>query len=229
MLAARWLQSGCVALALTALLVLTHCSSKPAADGASCSADSGCASNRCASGACEGSDCQCDGTDCRGQSTCLSGWLCTRGDATSTGDILPQCRQICTDGSCSSDKHCEDGVCHLGPEPFSLTWVSFPRTVPCAANQPCNYEVKPQAGINVVTYTWTFGDADPMDTTTPTNMFTYTEGGTYDVRVHAVSDTGAVADVAESETLCEGAKGADCDTAGAPCCEGTCTAMSLCQ
>jgi hypothetical protein len=120
-------------------------------------------------------------------------------------------------------------VCRDGPEPFALTWVSIPRTSACAANVPCAYEVKASAGVTVDKYTWTFGDAPPVDTTDPKTEFTYTMTGTYAVHVHAHATTGATADLMTSEVLCAGARGASCDINAAPCCEGSCNAKSVCQ
>ena len=94
---------------------------------------------------------------------------------------------------------------------------------------PCSYEVRPSAGVNVDTFTWTFGDAPPVDTKDPQTEFTYMATGTYAVHVHARATTGATADLAASEVLCEGALTAPCDVAGTPCCAGTCGAKGMCQ
>lgn len=229
MLAAQWLRSGCVGFATLAITVLVRCSS-PAEDGGSCSTNGDCTSSRCASGACEGSDCQCQGADCRGQSSCLAGWLCTRGDALTGGEVIPQCRQQCGGpGSCPSGKACVNGVCRTGAEPFSIAWTVFPRTVACASKLPCKYAVKVADGTAIETFSWKFGDAPPVDTKDPMTEFTYAKTGTYLVSVRAKATTGATADLTANEILCDGVRGSGCDPNGAPCCEGGCNAQSLCQ
>ncbi|MDB4934543.1 MAG: hypothetical protein JWP87_1515 [Labilithrix sp.] len=223
-------RSGFVALSLVALTWLVTCSSQ-AEDGDSCSKGGDCKSGHCSStGTCDGSDCTCEGSDCRGRSSCREGWLCTRTDAT-TFDAIPQCRQQCggTAGTCPSDKHCDNGICREGAEPFALSFVNIPRTVACAANVPCKYEVKASEGVTVDTYTWTFGNAPPVDTKEPTNSFTYPMTGTYAVAVRARATTGAVAEVDTTEVLCVGALGAECDPSGSPCCEGSCSALLVCK
>ena len=79
------------------------------------------------------------------------------------------------------------------------------------------------------TYTWTFGDAPPVETTEPTTTTTYPTGGTFDVKVEAHATTGAVADLQTSEVVCDGAVGGQCDPNGAPCCEGSCSAQLTCK
>lgn len=221
MVAPRWVKS--VAAGAFALGLLVACSSSKAEDGGSCDKGTDCSSGRCSTGSCEGSDCTCEGADCHARSSCQEGWLCTLSGV--VGDEpVPRCRKQCTGpGTCSSDKHCDNGVCKLGPELFSLTWLNIPRTSPCSARVPCEYKVRPSEGVTVDTYTWKFGGAPPVDTHDPTTSFTYSTGGTYDVLVHAHSTTGAVADLRTSEVLCDGAVGAPCDVLGSLCCEGTCT------
>ena len=123
MLAKHGFRAALGTVSIVALFGLATCSSSSAADGDSCSADKDCKSGRCGSaGTCEGSDCTCDGADCRSQSSCRSGWLCTRTNAT-TFDAIPQCRQECggTFGTCPSNKHCDNGICLNGAEAFSLS------------------------------------------------------------------------------------------------------------
>jgi hypothetical protein len=206
--------------------LLVACSSK-AEDGASCESASDCTSGTCTSGACEGADCTCDTADCRTRSACQAGWLCTRGDVGS--DIITRCRKECTDtSSCPANKHCDDGVCRAGPEPFALSWVNIPRTSPCAANVPCEYKVRASAGVNVDAYTWTFGGTPSINTHDPTTSFTYEKSGTYEVLVHAHSDNGATAELHTTEALCQGAVGDTCETNVTLCCQGTCVA-DLCK
>jgi hypothetical protein len=152
--------------------------------------------------------------------------LCTRTDAT-TFDAIPQCRRHCggAAGTCPSDKHCDNGICREGPEPFVLSWLNIPRTIACAPKVPCEYKVKAPESVVVDTYTWFFGDAPPVDTKEPTNSNTYPTGGSYNVLVRARATTGAVAELRTTEVLCVGAVGADCDPGGAPCCEGSCSAQ----
>ena len=203
--------------------LLFACSSSKADDGASCSADGDCSSNACAAGSCEGSACTCEGSDCSSRSSCLEGWLCTRGDAVSS-DAIPRCRKQCSGpGTCPSDKHCDNSVCKAGAEPFALTWLNIPRAVPCSARVPCEYRVRAPENVTVDTYTWTFGGAPSVDTKEPTTTFTYTAGGQFEVNVHARATSGSTADLHTVELLCEGAVGSPCDVESTLCCEGTCT------
>jgi hypothetical protein len=89
--------------------------------------------------------------------------------------------------------------------------------------------VKPTDGTTVDKYTWTFGDAPPVDTTDATTTNTYPTGGTFDVKVEAHATTGAIADLTTSEVVCDGVLGSGCDPAGAPCCEGACNAQLTCK
>lgn len=230
MLPRRASRSGVVAVAIVALTWLVTCSSTQGADGASCAKSAECKSLRCTAGVCEGSDCTCQGTDCRGRSTCDEGWLCTRVAAT-TDTALPQCRQQCgsTFGACPSGKHCDNGICRTGAEGFSLTWLNIPRSRACGSRVPCEYKVKPTDGITVDKYTWTFGDAPPVETPDGATTNTYATGGTFDVKVEAHATTGAVADLTTTEIVCDGVLGGACDPSGAPCCEGTCGPQSTCK
>ncbi len=230
MLSWRRPQSQVLAVVIVALTWLVTCSATKAGDGASCDKPADCKSLRCTAGVCEGSDCACQGADCRGRSTCDEGWLCTQVSAT-TDTALPQCRQQCGDtfGGCPSDKHCDNGICRTGAEAFSLSWLNIPRSRACGSRVPCEYKVKPTDGITVDKYTWTFGDAPPVDTTDATTSFTYPTGGTFDVKVEAHATTGAVADLTTSEIVCDGVLGGECDPSGAPCCEGTCGPLLTCK
>lgn len=213
-------------LLLVLLLLLAACSSK-VGDGTSCDKNTDCESGRCSGGSCDGSDCTCEGSDCRTRSSCLEGWLCTRGGVTE--DIIPRCRLQCTGtSSCPSDRHCDNGVCKTGPEPFALSWLNIPRTTACSARVPCEYKVKPSADTTVDTYTWSFGSAPAVDTKEPTTTFTYPTRGTYPVKVKARSTTGAIAELSTNEVLCQGAVGDVCDTSTTLCCQGTCIA-DLCK
>ena len=218
-------------VAMVALTTLVTCSSKPTQDGDSCSSNNDCASSRCgAAGTCEGSDCTCQGADCRDQSSCRSGWLCTRTNAT-TFDAIPQCRQECggTFGACNSNKHCDNAICLDGAEAFSLSWANIPRTTPCAAKVPCEYKLE-SPSTPVDTYTWDFGTgAPPMSTTAPTNTFTFDTAGTYEVSVGAHATTGATTSLMTAEVLCNGSLGDGCDPSGAPCCTGGCSAQLTCK
>ncbi|MEA2747612.1 MAG: hypothetical protein QOI41_1755 [Myxococcales bacterium] len=231
MLAKHWWRAAAAGVSLVALTLLVTCSSKNAQDGDSCSANGDCASSRCGSiGTCEGSDCTCQGADCRGQSSCKGGWLCTRTGAT-TFDAIPQCRQQCGDtiGACPSNKHCDNGICLDGPEAFSLSWANLPRKTPCAPMVPCEYKLNPPA-IPVDTYTWDFGaDGGTMNTTAPSNTFTFPQAGTYDVSVGAHATTGATTSLMTTEVLCDGQIGDGCDPLGAPCCTGGCSAQLICK
>ncbi len=221
MLARRWGRLAWAGGAAFALLVA--CSSK-VQDGASCDKGSDCESGRCGAGSCDGADCTCEGADCRSRASCLEGWLCTRGGAV-TDDAIPRCRKQCTvAGSCTSDKHCDNGVCKDGAEPFVLAWLNIPRTTACAARVPCEYKVRPSDGTSVDKYTWSFGDAPPVETKDPSTSFTYQVGGTYAVLVRARATTGAVAELHTSEVLCQGAVGDACDTTVTVCCQGSCVA-----
>lgn len=207
---------------LVALTWLVRCSS-PVGDGEACDAAGDCTSGRCVAGACAGSDCTCEGSDCRSRASCREGWLCTRGAASST-DLIPQCRQQCTDvGSCPSDKHCDNGVCREGGEPFALSWLDIPRAVPCAARVPCAYRVRASAGVAVETYTWSFANAPPIETKEPEATFTYEQTGVYAVLVRAQGASGGSAELRTNERLCSGGVGAPCDTVATLCCQGTCT------
>lgn len=42
--------------------------------------------------------------------------------------------------ACRSNEHCDNGVCHVGAQPFSLTWLNIPRSKPCGSKVPCEYE-----------------------------------------------------------------------------------------
>jgi hypothetical protein len=234
MVAAAWWRSAflVVSFSVVAFTALVTCSSTAAEDGDSCSKGTDCKSAHCSStGTCEGSDCTCQGADCRGQSSCRDGWLCTRTNAT-TFDAIPQCRLKCGTGagSCPSDKHCENGICLAGPEPFALSWANIPRNTPCAPKVPCLYQLTPSRTVTVDTYTWSFGaDAGTVDTKEPTYSFTYDTAGTYDVLVHARATTGATAEIGTTEVLCIGGVGASCDPGGAPCCQGSCGATLTCK
>lgn len=223
MVTPRWARSaGIAGFTLGLLFAFFACSSK-AEDGGSCDKAADCSSGKCSAGTCEGSDCTCEGSDCRSRSSCQDGWLCTRGDAVSN-DAIPRCRKQCAGaGTCPSDAHCDNGICKAGPEPFTLTWLNIPRAVACTSRVPCEYKVRPSSGVNVETYTWTFGSAPSVDTHDPTTSFTFAAGGTYDVLVHARSTTGQTADLHTTEALCDGALGSSCDVLGTLCCEGTCT------
>lgn len=219
-----------VAIVAAPVMALTWlaCSS-PAADGESCGTGPGCASGRCVGGTCEGSDCKCEGPDCRTRSTCNEGWLCTRGDAVSSSEAIPQCRQQCTGpGTCPSGKACENGVCRDGGEAFALSWTNIPRVAPCRPRVPCEYKVAPSAGVTVDTYTWSFGDAPSVETTEPTTKLTYETAGTYPVAVRAKASSGASAALRTTETLCIGGIGDSCDVLATLCCEGTCV-RGLCK
>jgi len=219
------------AVSIVALFGLATCSSSSTADGDSCSADKECKSGRCGSaGTCEGSDCTCDGADCRGQSSCRSGWLCTRTNAT-TFDAIPQCRQECggTFGACPSNKHCDNAICLDGAEAFTLSWANIPRKTPCAPKVPCDFKLNPPS-IPVDSYTWDFGaDGGVMTTTDPSNTFTFDQAGSYDVTVGAHATTGATASLTTTEVLCVGGVGAGCDPEGAPCCSGSCSVDMTCK
>lgn len=228
---AGWSRSGVVAVSLVALTSLVTCSSSSSGtDGASCEKANECKSGRCTGGTCEGSDCTCEGADCRGRSSCDEGWLCTRVDATTAGAI-PQCRQQCggTAGACPSDKHCDNGICRAGAEAFSLSWLNIPRARACGSRVPCEYKVKPTDGTTVDTYTWTFGDAPPVQTSEPTTTNTFPTGGTFQVKVEARATTGAVAGLETSEIVCDGVVGGQCDPNGAPCCQGSCGPLLTCK
>jgi hypothetical protein len=229
MLAKPWPRSGVIAVSVVALTWLVTCSS-PKADGASCDKNADCSSGRCTAGACEGADCTCEGADCRGRSSCDEGWLCTRVEATTAGAI-PQCRQQCGGSfpGCPSDKHCDNGICRAGAQAFSLTFLNIPRPRPCGSRVPCEYKVKPTDGTTVDKYTWTFGEAPPVETTDATISNTYPTGGTFDVKVEAHATTGAVADLAGTEVVCDGVLGGVCDPNGAPCCEGSCGPLLTCK
>ncbi len=231
MLAKLGFRAALGAVSIVALFGLATCSSSSAADGDSCSADKDCKSGRCGTaGTCEGSDCTCDGADCRGQSSCRSGWLCTRTNAT-TFDAIPQCRQECggTFGACPSNKHCDNGICLDGAEAFTLSWANIPRKTPCAPRVPCDYQLDPPA-IPVDSYTWDFGtDAGVTTTTVPSNTVTYDQTGSYDVTVSAHATTGAVTSLMTTEVLCVGGIGAGCDPEGAPCCTGSCSVQMTCK
>jgi PKD domain len=215
-----------VAVGALALGLFVACSSK-ADDGGSCEKGAECSSGVCFAGACEGSDCTCDTSDCRTRSSCQAGWLCTRGDVTS--DVITRCRKECKDSSeCTSDKHCDNGICKAGAQTFSLTWLNIPRTSPCGAHVPCEYKAAASAGVNVSTYAWTFGGVAAPATHDPTTSFTYDKGGSYEAVVTATSDKGATAVLRTTEVLCEGGVGAPCDTSSTLCCQGTCIA-DLCK
>ena len=166
----------------------------------------------------------------RGRSTCDEGWICTRGDGT-TDTAIPQCRQQCGGnvGGCPADRHCDNGICRTGASGFTLTWLDIPRSRPCGSRVPCEYKVKPTDGITVDKYTWTFGDAPPVETTDATTTNTYATGGTFGVKVEAHATTGAVADLQTSEVVCDGVLGGACDPSGAPCCEGSCGPQGTCK
>ena len=225
--AGHWKTSGSVAFFVLALVVA--CSK--AKSGETCKHDNDCESGTCAlNGRCAPGDCSCAGAACGNvRASCDEGSVCVAG-------TLPfevgynHCRQLCTpQKSCPADQHCSGGVCAGGAEAFSLTWESFPRAVKCAVGVPCQYKVRVPAGVTVTTFTWTFGTAAPVDTKEPMTAFTYKVTGSYQVRVHAVATNGAPADLAETEVLCDGGAGAACDPTGAPCCEGSCNAKSVCQ
>ncbi len=230
MLAKHCWRAAAAGVSIVALTWLVTCSSASTADGDSCSSNKDCKSGRCTAGACEGSDCTCATADCHEQSSCKSGWLCTRTNAT-TFDAIPQCRQQCggTLGACPSSKHCENAICVDGPEAFGLSWSNIPRKTPCAPKVPCEYKLNPPV-IPVDTYTWDFGaDAGAMTTTSPNNTFTYDQAGSYDVTVGAHATTGATATLTTTEVLCSGGIGDACDPSGAPCCSGSCSAQLTCK
>ena len=222
MQAARWFKTGSVAFVALALLIA--CSKT--ASGGSCQHGTDCESGTCAlNGRCAPGDCSCTGAECGKQADCDVGSVCIAG-ALPFEQGYNRCRQTCAPGkACPSDQHCSAGACADSPEPFSLTWVSFPRTIACAAKVPCAYEVKVPDGITVTKFTWSFG----VETTEPKASFTYPKSGTFPVSVHAVSTDGRTADLSQNEILCDGAVGAGCDPLGAPCCEGSCNAQSLCK
>lgn len=209
------------------LLLSTRCSSeKP--DGEECEEDGECTSTKCRNKTCEGADCACEGADCRGRSSCQAGWLCVR-PSSSKEELIPTCRKECTGaGTCQAGKHCENGLCRDGGEPFALEWVSFPRKSSCSPRVACKYQVKPPATVTVVKYTWTFGTAPPVDTTVPETAFTYPVQGTFKVSVEATSSDGATATQTANEILCV-AQGGTCDVGGAPCCAGQCSIKNECQ
>lgn len=216
---------------LGALLLSTWCGSGRQEDGAVCEESGDCASTKCVAGLCEGAYCTCTTTDCREQSNCQAGWLCARPSSTQEGG-LSICRKQCTGPrTCQFGKHCENGLCRDGGEPFSLEWVSFPRKSPCSPRVPCKYEVKPAAGVNVATYFWSFGGAQvtgELRTTVPQTMITYSQGGTFTVKVEAVADDGATAQLVGTEPLCI-AQDQACDPGGpALCCAGRC-ALGVCK
>lgn len=216
-----------VAAAFAALAWLA-CSSQDAEDGEACESSADCKSAKCKNGACQGADCACEGPDCRGRSTCREGWLCTLGGAV-TATAIPECRQQCSGvGSCSPDKHCENGVCRDGGEPFGLSWTNIPRPVPCGARVPCVYKVDPSAGVDVETYTWSFGESEPLETKEPTAEYTYPVAGTFSVLVRAKSTSGVISELRTNETLCVGGIEDSCDVLATLCCEGTCV-RGLCK
>jgi hypothetical protein len=209
------------ALPLVVGLTWLACSS-PAGDGEACDKGTDCSSGRCLDGACAGSDCRCEGPGCHARSSCREGWLCTLGGAV-TDTALPQCRQECAGvGSCPSSKRCENGVCAEGAEPFALSWSNIPRVVPCGARVPCTYKVAASAGVTVESYTWSFGDAPPVETKEPLAEFEYPAAGTYAVLVRAKATSGATSDLRTTETLCVGGLGDGCDVNTSLCCEGAC-------
>jgi hypothetical protein len=227
MTAPVWSRSVAIGAGVAGLILA--CNAAPAADGASCTKDLDCGSGRCSADRCDGTDCTCDSPDCHSRSSCLAGWLCTRGDAISL-EAAPRCRLECTTSAgCPSNKHCDNGVCKTGPAPFVLSWGSFPRTPACAAKVPCAYKVSVSAGTTVTTFTWTFGAAPPVVTKDPSTTFTYDVPGTYTVHVQAQASTGAVATLDETEILCVGGPGTVCDPQGAPCCGGMCSGFGLCE
>lgn len=213
---------------LAVLLLIVACSSK-VGDGATCDKNTDCSSGQCSAGSCDGSDCTCEGADCRSRSSCLDGWLCTRTNADIQAAI-PRCRKQCSGdgGSCSSDKHCDNGVCKEGAEPFVLSWLNIPRTTACTPRVPCEYKVRASGSTVVDTYTWTFGAAPPVDTKEPTTSFTYPMGGTYPVLVRARATTGAIAELRTDDVLCQGNVGDTCDSTNAVCCQGSCVA-NICK
>lgn len=223
-----WAQRLFTVAGIGAMLLSTRCASeKP--DGEDCEADGDCTSTKCRNGTCEGADCACEGADCRGQSSCQAGWLCAR-PTSKLEEIIPICRKQCAGpGSCQAGKHCENGLCRDGGEPFSIAWVTIPRTSPCSARVPCKYEVKPGAGVTVVKYAWKFGET-AVDTTTPDTTFTYPSNGSFQVSVEATANDGATARLTATEVLCIPQNGA-CDPGGtgARCCAGTCTIDGICE
>ena len=223
----HWI-AGAVA-GVVGLTLLVACSADDLPDGAECEKGIECVSGRCGGGVCEGRDCKCEGSDCRSRSNCQEGWLCTRADAV-TDTVLPICRQQCTGvGTCPADKRCENGICRAGVEPFALAWLNIPRAVACGAKVPCEYKVRASETVTIDTYTWSFGDAPPVETKEPTTSFTYETRGTFAVIVKARATTGATAELRATEVLCFGGAGAMCDPGGTPCCEGSCSVALLCR
>lgn len=209
------LRAGTIAALALSLVVVAACGKS--ADGEPCQTKDDCESGVCSiGGKCGTGECACTGAECNTiRSSCADGQVCFRGTKPEERDYTT-CRNTCSASkACPSDQHCEVGICQPGPEAFGLTWVSFPRTRPCAARVPCKYEVKPSAGVTVSEYAWSFG----AKTTTPTTEFTWDKEGSYDVSVTATATTGATARVSATEILCI-AQGNACDPTGAPCCSG---------
>lgn len=205
------------------MLLSTRCASeKP--DGEECEEDGDCTSTKCRNGTCEGADCACEGPDCRGQSSCQAGWLCAR-PSSAIEEVIPICRKQCTGrGTCQPGKHCENGLCRDGGEPFALEWVSLPRKTPCSARVPCKYEVKPPTAVTVAKYVWSFGGVT-SETTTPDTTYAYPSSGTFQVKVEATSTENATASLTATEVLCV-PQNADCDRSGVACCAGTTCSLS---
>jgi len=214
------------AIAVTVALLLATVVACGASDaGETCEEDGDCASGKCALlGRCAPGECTCTGAECGTvQGGCDDGRVCVAG--------LPplevgynRCRRRCdpaTANACGQGEKCQSGLCVAGAEPFLLAWRSFPRTTPCQSRALCTYRVEALGGVEVETYTWTFGNAPPTDTTTPDTGFTYVNPGTFPVTVKALAKSGAEASLQASEVVCI-PSGSGCAPTGPACCAGTC-------
>jgi hypothetical protein len=210
-------------LAISFVLVSTACLLPPRnqADGASCSDDDECKSERCNQGYCLGSTCKPGDS-----SSCDSGWKCVHSDPDFISgffgaDGSDRCEPTC--GSCPGNSYCAKGdkvgesLCTFGKAPLDIT-IEAPRAV---AGQPARLVAVAAAPAGaIVKCQWETGDGQPGVETPGPELTHVFEAPTQQARISATcTDDGGRIGTGELhlEVVCQ-PSGEGC--VASYCCEG---------
>jgi hypothetical protein len=205
------------ALLLTSLVALAGCSAfaPPARDGAPCSTDAGCKSERCAAGSCAGSSC-CLGNDCLVDQKCDTGWTCKEGFLGLGGRCIKTCRcpdlQPC---DCPAGNVCRSGVCDPPPAPKPVVSAGGPYEGPLGQPITLRGEATVSDNSGIADWSWSVGAAEPLKGQTV--QHTFTQSGIHAIGLEVRAGNGQLASTTGSVRICHPAE-SSCYPSGTDCC-----------